>query len=378
MAAYEPSKEPSRLHASALHAASSKAARAEAQAFAHHFAAMAAHLDAAAALIQQFATNGCIVADPQAAATKLGALIQGGPSNLTVIADFDRTLTGAKSASAHQVVAGVLSEPFRDVERRLFAHYYPIEQNLNMPLSEKIPLMEEWYRANHLTMVQEYVSRDMIADGVRKARDSGAFFARDGAAEFLALLRSREVATQILSAGLKDVVEVALIELFGLPKWESPTDVNTGEPTSRDPIRVISNGTSCGVDGVEGVRGVATPSTRHQAPSTRPRRAGMKFHPKAGWLEGFTEPLIHMYNKSQSVVDDGKGMLVNALVIGDGLGDANMSDGGASLDVALKIGYLNDPSDDGKAKYAAVFDIVLMGDQGLSMVRAIVDRVISR
>ena len=110
----------------------------------HRQASMAAHLDAAAALVQQFASAGCIVADPQAAATKLGALIRGGPSNLTVIADFDRTLTGAKSASAHQVVAGVLSEPFRDVERRLFAHYYPIEQNLNMPLSEKIPLMEEW------------------------------------------------------------------------------------------------------------------------------------------------------------------------------------------------------------------------------------------
>ena len=45
-------------------------------------------------------------------------------------------------------------------------------------------------------MVQEYVSREMIADGVRKARDSGAFFARDGAADLLALLRQREVATQ--------------------------------------------------------------------------------------------------------------------------------------------------------------------------------------
>ena len=84
--------------------------------------AMAAHLDAAAALIQQFTSAGCIVADPQATAAKLSALIQGGPSNLTVIADFDRTLTGAKSASAHQVVAGVLSEPFRDVERLSLIH----------------------------------------------------------------------------------------------------------------------------------------------------------------------------------------------------------------------------------------------------------------
>jgi HAD superfamily hydrolase (TIGR01544 family) len=347
VAAYERAKvEPGCMLVPYMPLASAKAKTGDKRVLRTNFAAMAAHLDAAAALVQQFATNGCIVADPQATTTKLGALIQGGPSNLTVIADFDRTLTGAKSASAHQVVAGVLSEPFRDVERRLFAHYYPIEQNLNMPLSEKIPLMEEWYRANHLTMVQEYVSREMIADGVRKARDSGAFFARDGAAEFLAFLRSREVATQILSAGLKDVVEVALQELFALPPWEAPTDVNTGEPTSRDPIRVISN--------------------------------GMKFHPKAGWLEGFTEPLIHMYNKSQQVVDEGKGVLVNALVIGDGLGDANMSEGGASLDCALKIGYLNDPSDDGKAKYAAAFDIVLDGTQGLAPIQAIVDRVISR
>jgi hypothetical protein len=39
---------------------------------------------------------------------------------------------------------------------------------------------------------------------------------------------------------------------------------------------------------------------------------------------------------------------------------------------------LNDPSDDGKAKYAAAFDIVLDGTQGLAPIQAIVDRVISR
>jgi len=70
--------------------------------------------------------------------------------------------------------------------------------------------------------------------------------------------------------------------------------------------------------------------------------------------------------------------LVNALVIGDGLGDANMSDGGASLEEVLKIGYLNDATEDGKAKYSEAFDIVVDGTQGLGPVRAIVDRVISR
>ena len=91
-----------------------------------------------------------------------------------------------------------------------------------------------------------------------------------------------------------------------------------------------------------------------------------------------TKYLWHSDNKSQQVVDEGKGVLVNALVIGDGLGDANMSEGGASLDCALKIGYLNDPTDDGKAKYAAAFDIVVDGTQGLGPIKAIVERVISR
>jgi len=54
-----------------------------------------------------------------------------------------------------------------------------------------------------------------------------------------------------------------------------------------------------------------------------------------------------------------------------------MSDGGASLEEVLKIGYLNDPTN-GKEKYAAAFDIVVDGTQGLAPVRAIVDRVISR
>ena len=112
-----------------------------------------------------------------------------------------------------------------------------------------------------------YVSREMIADGVRKARDSGAFFARDGAAEFLALLRSREVATQILSAGLKDVVEVALIEFFGLPKWEVADRREHGRahvqgPDPRHLERCVMK--------FESSRPI------DQAPSTRSRRAGMR------------------------------------------------------------------------------------------------------
>lgn len=308
---------------------------------------MAAQLDAAASqLVQRFVSAGCIVADAQGCATKLSALIAGGPSNLTVIADFDRTLTGAKSVSAHQVVAGVLSEPFRDVERRLFAHYYPIEKNLSMSLAEKIPLMEEWYRANHLTMIQEYVDRPMIEQGVRAAREARKLFAREGASELLALLRERRVATQILSAGLKPVVDVALQEVFNLPPWVAETDPMTGQLVSQDPVRVISN--------------------------------DMRFHPKAGWLEGFSEPLIHMYNKSQAAVDEGKGVLVNALVIGDGLGDAAMADGGASgPTTALKIGYLNESTDDGEERYAEAFDVVVMAGD-FEAVRSIVDRVISQ
>ena len=84
--------------------------------------------------------------------TKLSALIAAVPE-LTVIADFDRTLTGAKSASAHRVVAGVLSEPFRDVDAS-FRPLLPHRTEFEYAFTEKIPLMEEWYRADRLTMVR--------------------------------------------------------------------------------------------------------------------------------------------------------------------------------------------------------------------------------
>ena len=88
---------------------------------------------------------------------------------------------------------------------------------------------------------------------------------------------------------------------------------------------------------------------------------------KDGVHAGFTEPLIHMYNKSQKSVG---AALENAVLVGDSLGDSTMADGAAAgPDVVLKIGYLNapSPSADARAKYARAFDVVVRNDDDATM-----------
>ena len=66
-----------------------------------------------------------------------------------------------------------------------------------------------------------------------------------------------------------------------------------------------------------------------------------------------------------------------ALVLGDGLGDPAMLDGAANPPAhILRIGFLNyaDPEKH-IAKYAKVYDIVLLGDKSMDPVNAVLDAV---
>lgn len=113
-----------------------------------------AELSAAKKLVAKMLCEGCVIGDVDGLTRKLERVICGGGDELSVIADFDRTLTSAASASAHGVVAKVLPESFIEFEKELFAHYYPIEKDLSIPIPEKIPIMREWYGKNHSRTLQ--------------------------------------------------------------------------------------------------------------------------------------------------------------------------------------------------------------------------------
>ena len=107
-------------------------------------------------------------------------------------------------------------------------------------------------------------------------------------------------------------------------------------------------------------------------------------------MSGFSEPLLHMYNKNGAFVREqlgaqawarlGRGRRV-VLVLGDSLGDATMADGlyedgTVSL---VKIGFLNQVEPAKVAallpKYEAAFDAVILGDRSAEWLVELANRM---
>lgn len=70
-------------------------------------------------------------------------------------------------------------------------------------------------------------------------------------------------------------------------------------------------------------------------------------HPLQGILIGFKTPLIHTYNKNNSVLENMDYFQqlrtrTNILLLGDSMGDLTMADGVANTDNILRVGFLND------------------------------------
>jgi 5'-nucleotidase len=93
----------------------------------------------------------------------------------------------------------------------------------------------------------------------------------------------------------------------------------------------------------------------------------LRFDDASGALVGFSEPLIHMYNKDESHVRDlpfardavGRRAV---LLLGDSLGDADMA-GALPHDAVLRVGFLSHAQPDALVPaYADAFDIVLLDD----------------
>ncbi|KAH8073640.1 pyrimidine 5'-nucleotidase-like protein [Aureococcus anophagefferens] len=255
-----------------------------------------ASLAASKRVVARLLCDGHGIADVEACTAKLAALIAGGAGKLTVVADFDRTLTTADSASAHGVLAKALPDA-QKTEKELFAHYYPIEGPGHAAGEEN---------SAHDGVVREKprgdgeVRADAGEDGRRRARrpPRPSCGRRHRA---LDLLETAGVKLQVFSAGVGDVIDVALEEMYG---------------TLAETTTVVSN----------------------------------RMIWKDGVHAGFTEPLIHMYNKSQKSVG---AALENAVLVGDSLGDSTMADGApAGPAVALKIGYLNAEPERRRCGYA--------------------------
>lgn len=245
-------------------------------------------------------------------------------ADLFVIADFDRTITrcfidSGRGCSAHGVLehANVLSSSFQTKAQALTRKFHPIEIDPKLSVDEKIPLMNEWYNTVHALMLEEDVTRENIRLAVEGC---SSIQLRPGMEQLIRGCQesSSPIPLLIMSAGLGDVIEEFLRQRLPFPL----------------------------------------------APSTMVVSNRMIFDDD-GRLNAFSEPLMHMFNKSAASLGQSCRELIagrkHCLLMGDGVGDLTMADGIAGVTL-LKFGFLNEKVAEMMEKYLGPYDVVVTND----------------
>ncbi|HSX35992.1 MAG TPA: HAD-IB family phosphatase [Patescibacteria group bacterium] len=147
---------------------------------------------------------GLVHANADKLAQKIEDFRQTGPDQLQIVFDFDRTLTVAKPGTNDEVTTWhILNEHLpqggQDRYQELFRHYRALEVSGEMTSNHAI----EWWSSILDLFVEHNVDMSEVAqDFLSKAN------IRPDAKELFALCAEHGIPTIILSAGIKDVIEL--------------------------------------------------------------------------------------------------------------------------------------------------------------------------
>jgi HAD superfamily phosphoserine phosphatase-like hydrolase len=138
--------------------------------------------------------------DFQIVQAKIGVIAMGGADLLEARLDFDRTMTtnGPKDLTSWDVLSRLLPEEGQRKDNELWAKYQPLE--LDHKLTR--PQAEKWWNGT-LQLYADY--------GVDLASIEGAsedVLLRPGTPEFFNICKLHDIHTTVLSAGVKNVIDV--------------------------------------------------------------------------------------------------------------------------------------------------------------------------
>jgi len=283
-----------------------------------------------------FDSDNVEVADQKAAEEKISNIIQGGPSKLQFIVDFDYTLSRAhKEGKPVDCSWGVfenyheLPSDYHQKVKSVRDKYYPIEIDVTISLEKKIPLMIEWYKEANKLLAESKVKSSWFPSMVKESNCE----LRDGTNTLLNKLHEVNIPVLVLSAGLGNLIEEIMTH-FGV---------------LNDNTTLISNFLEFDSDGVV---------------------VGLKDD----------ENLIHMYNKSDIIGKKSQGdnfkNRKNVIVMGDSLGDLKMADGVVDPEEILTIGFLNKNISESLEVYKQNFDIVLVDDQSMNFPNSLLSELL--
>jgi cytosolic 5'-nucleotidase 3 len=200
-----------------------------------------------------------------------------------------------------------------------------------MSIEEKTPLMIEWWHKGQALLLASNLNKSMVRDLVLESK----LELRKGVRQFIGELLREKIPILIFSAGLGDVIEVFL-------------DREVPEFTrDRQSAHIVSN--------------------------------FIQYNAK-GNLRGFSEKLIHSFNKNEHEIQDTSycqsiSNRSNVILLGDTLGDVGMIGGMKNLKNILKIGFLNRSTPAKLNLYMSVFDIVICDNPTFDLPNVILNNI---
>ena len=256
-----------------------------------------------------------------------------GSKNIHILADFDRTLTCAKSDNGKNISSIIsilrdgnyLAKGYAQKAHALFDKYHPIEIDTTIPTKEKKEAMNEWWTSHIKLLIESGLNKKDL----EKVVEAGTVRLKDGSKELFEHLNEKQIPIIIMSSsGIGDLIPMFL-------EKEKVLDKN---------VHIITN--LCNFD-------------------------------ENGKATGVSKPIITVMNKDETAIQDHPETYSkiknrkNVILMGDSLGDLGMITG-FEYDNLIKIGFLNDGEEQNKKEYEANFDIIITKDNDFSEINKII------
>jgi len=277
-----------------------------------------------------------IIANQPLLAEKIQKFKAAGKNKFHIVSDFDKTLTKAFwNGQKHPSVIAILREEkyltpdYADRANALFEKYHPFEIDLTIPWETRKAKMLEWWMV-HYDLLKEC---GLSKDDIEKVINADRIKLRDNFQEFFEILDQNNIPLTIMTAnGLGgDVIKMTL-KKFNI---------------NNEDIYLVAN--------------------------------------EIIWDENnkfkdIKKPIVNVLNKDEIIIDDQNIQnrikdKNNVILMGDSEGDLGMV-GHIKYDNIIKIGYLNEKEDELKDKYAEIFDVVILQDQGLEPIINILTQIV--
>ncbi|MBU0707511.1 hypothetical protein KKG41_04030 [Patescibacteria group bacterium] len=266
---------------------------------------------------------------PEKIKTIKDRILQAGPENFHVLADFDRTLTKAfvgdqKVPSLISILRdeGYLTQDYPAKAKALYNKYHQIEIDSDVSYEDKRSAMHEWWSKHFELLIASGLSKSDIEHAML---DSGRVEFREKTSELLDLLHQLKIPLIVLSSSGLGGDSISLFLRRHQKLYKN--------------VHIISNSFEWNKEG-----------------------KAVKVH----------QPIIHSMNKDETVVRDFPfyqeiKKRKNVILLGDNENDIDMITG-FDYTGLIKVGFLNEKVEERLEQYKEKFDVVISNDGSMEYV----------